>query len=321
VLLFFLHHSKISVCCPYHLSFNIVPVMIKLPAQIRIQPIRLGETAKDVTVSVVRLDEVHPEVSGNKWFKLAGYLELFQQGTYEGVVTWGGAYSNHIHATAAACRTLGIRCAGLIRGEEPKMYAPTLHDAAAWGMELRFLSRQQYRERTIPEEWKKDFGQFLPIPEGGYGVPGLKGFAALATELSSYTHILLAAGTGTTLAGLVAANTPDQMIVGVSVLKNHQSLKEEINSLLPAAQANKFQLEDRYHFGGYAKRSAELTGFMNRWYLDTGIPSDFVYTGKLFFALEDLMRRQAFPPGSRIAVIHSGGLQGNRSLPKGTLIF
>jgi 1-aminocyclopropane-1-carboxylate deaminase len=295
--------------------------MIKLPAQIRIQPIRLGETAKDVAVSVVRLDEVHPEVSGNKWFKLAGYLELFQQGNYGGVVTWGGAYSNHIHATAAACRALGIHCAGLIRGEEPRVYSPTLRDAAAWGMELRFLSRQQYSERTIPEEWKKDFEQFLQIPEGGYGAPALKGFSALASELSSFTHILLATGTGTTLAGMVAASTPGQTIVGVSVLKNHHSLKEEINRLLPAALANKFQLEDRYHFGGYAQHSAELTGFMNRWYQETDIPSDFVYTGKLFFALEDLVRRQAFPPGSRVAVIHSGGLQGNRSLPKGTLIF
>ncbi len=269
------------------------------------------------TADVLRLDEVHPVVSGNKWYKLRYYLDAARQQNKQTLLSFGGAWSNHIVATAAAAQASGLRSIGLIRGEESKQYGQALRDARDMGMQLYFLSREDYRSKALPPDI--DPSGLLIIPEGGGGPMGVAGAASILEQVDSrhYTHILTAVGTGTTLAGIARAAHPGQVTAGVMVLKGTGTLKEEAQ----AAAGKNMEWIEHYHFGGYAKKTQALIGFMNDWYRATGIPSDFVYTGKLFFAFRDLLERGYFPAGARVLLLHTSGLQGNRSLPKGTLIF
>jgi 1-aminocyclopropane-1-carboxylate deaminase len=275
------------------------------------------------TISVLRLDLVHPVISGNKWFKLRHYLARAARTGRRTVLTFGGAYSNHILATAAACREAGLSAIGIIRGERASFLNPTLSEAERLGMQLHFISRTCYREKKIPEElWEQHpRSEVMVVPEGGYGTLGLRGIAdLLSTERTgSYTHILSAVGTGTTLAGLALGAEEGQKVIGIAVMKNG-GLEASVQRLLPRRLPD-LTILHRFHQGGYARHTPELLRFMNDWYATTGIPSDFVYTGKLFFAADQLLKEGYFPPGSRLLLVHTGGLQGNRSLPKGTLIF
>jgi 1-aminocyclopropane-1-carboxylate deaminase len=277
------------------------------------------------TADVLRLDFIHPVISGNKWFKLHKYLEDAEQTGKKVLITYGGAFSNHIIATAAAAHALHLLSVGIIRGERPRHLSHTLQHAISYGMELVFISREQYKTKELPAELLEKYNShdLYLVPEGGYGIKGMEGAAAILKEgdFCSYTHIIAAVGTGTMLAGLVQGSDPDQIILGISVLKNNFSLQGEINTLLPFKKQDQFEILHDYHFGGYAKYNQELIHFMNHWYQLTSIPSDFVYTGKLFYGVHDLIQKSFFPPDSRILIIHSGGLQGNESLPKGTLIF
>ncbi|RYZ60567.1 MAG: pyridoxal-phosphate dependent enzyme [Chitinophagaceae bacterium] len=287
----------------------------------RIDPLPLP-AENGVSFSVLRLDRLHPIVSGNKWFKLKFYLAeaVASQKT---IVTFGGAYSNHIVATAAAAKEAGLLCIGIIRGEEAPHLSATLLQAKSLGMELVFVSRQLYAQKIIPMEISSRQQELYVIPEGGYGNLGMRGASEILqqNQTGSFTHLLSAVGTGTTLAGLAAAAKVNQQVIGISVLKNNYSLQAEIAQLLPEDKKNAFTLLHDYHFGGYAKRSTELLQFMNDFYEMTSVPTDFVYTGKAFFAALDLAKKNFFPTGSNVLLLHSGGLQGNRSLPKGTLIF
>lgn len=266
-------------------------------------------------VHVLRLDRVHPLISGNKWYKLRFYLEAAKtQG--KNIVTFGGAYSNHILATAAACKLEGIPCAGIIRGEAPRFCSQTLTDAAALGMELHFTTREAYRQKRLPEQFAGD--SWLVIPEGGYGIPGMRGAATIPVPTGRFDHICCAVGTGTMLAGLLQTAAAGTTVTGFSVLKNHQSSKQEIDALLPDHRP--YFLNHDFHFGGYAKYDASLIRFMNELYGQTGIPTDFVYTAKLFYGVRALLEKD-LKNSRNVLVVHSGGLQGNRSLPKGTLIF
>ncbi len=296
---------------------------------IRIENCRIDSVglphSPQIQADVLRLDLIHPVVSGNKWFKLKEYLTEAQQLNKTTLATFGGAFSNHIVATAAAAQLHGLKSMGIIRGEKPGFLSHTLQQASALGMQLFFVSREAYRKKMLPEECLQvcDSSKLYVINEGGYGQRGMRGAAAILKSFptATYSHIAAATGTGTMLAGLVAASAPHQSVVGVSVLKNNFSVEHEIKALLPEEDSRAFQLHFGYHFGGYAKHTPELFRFMNAWYAQTGIPSDFVYTGKLFFAVSDLASRSYFPQGSKILIIHSGGLQGNLSLAKGTLIF
>lgn len=272
---------------------------------------------------MLRLDQIHPLISGNKWFKLRGYLELATSLRKSTIVTFGGAYSNHLHAVAAACKLLGVRCAGVVRGERPSMLSPTLVDAAAMGMDLFFVSRKDYTEKKLPEMLLQQHPEHLLIPEGGYGPEGIAGAATMlaGVNLPMYSHIITACGTGTTLAGLVLGTTEKQRVTGISVLRNHLSLSDEVDRLLPDRRRGCFEIINGYHQGGYARHTPDLLRFMNEWYRDTGIATDFVYTGKMMFAVSDLAAHSFFAPGSHVLLIHTGGLQGNRSLPNGSLIF
>jgi 1-aminocyclopropane-1-carboxylate deaminase len=278
-----------------------------------------------IPVDVLRLDAIHPVVSGNKWFKLKEYLKEASQTNKKTVLTYGGAYSNHIVATAAAAQIAGLKSIGIIRGEEPPVLSHTLLSAADFGMKFYFISREAYKLKTVPREVYQQYAQndIYEIPEGGYGKKGMLGAKdiILQNETSSYTHFIAAVGTGTTLAGIIDAALPHQKIIGISVLKNAYSLQKEIESLLPKEKYGCFELLHDYHFGGYAKHTKELFRFMNEFYETTGIPTDFAYTAKALYAVSDLLEKSYFNSNDKLLFVHTGGLQGNFSLPKGTLIF
>lgn len=294
------------------------------PENIRVDPVHFLSKFH-TTVDVLRLDLLHPVVSGNKWFKLKEYLKEAKALNKKIMASFGGAYSNHIVATAAMAQMNGIKSIGIIRGEKPKQFSHTLQQAMNFGMELYFISREAHKEKTISAEIsaQHDANEIYFINEGGYGSKGVEGAKDILnqTETSAYTHIIAAVGTGTTIAGLIEASNGNQKLIGISVLKNNFSLQEEIEALISKDNQKRFSLIHDYHFGGYAKCTQQLLDFMNEWFRQTGIPSDFVYTGKLFFAVNDLIQKNYFPEKSRLLVVHSGGLQGNQSLPKGTLIF
>ncbi len=268
---------------------------------------------------VLRLDKISHVISGNKWFKLRYYLDEALNNQKKGILTFGGAWSNHIVATAAICREYGLKSIGIIRGEEPKQLSQTLQQAKEMEMELCFISRSDYQIKKIPESISTE--NWLVVNEGGYGETGAKGASSILDHCTkNYTHYCCAAGTGTMLAGIVNRISEEQQAIGISVMKNNTELESMTDKLVVAKKQNWRILHD-YSFGGYAKHQPALLQFMNEFYRETGIPSDFVYTGKLFYAITDLVKQNYFPAGSRLLIIHSGGLQGNRSLPAGTLLF
>jgi 1-aminocyclopropane-1-carboxylate deaminase len=291
------------------------------PADIKNIRIDHVDLKDKIRLDVMRLDLIHPIISGNKWFKLKEYLREAKVLDKKTIVTWGGAYSNHIVATALAAREQGFKSIGLVRGEAPANLSPSLQDAMAYGMELHFLNRQEYQQKHLPPAIHPNNEYYL-IDEGGYGIQGAEGAGDILKDINTdqYTHYICAVGTGTTLAG-ISKRAEHQKTIGISVFKNNLSLQKEVEDLLRPEEKSRFLLVHDYHFGGYAKTNQALFQFMNDWFIKTRIPSDMVYTGKLFYAVNDLIQKQFFPPQSKLLVIHSGGLQGNRSLPKGTLIF
>src|SRR5205814_2028411 len=227
-------------------------------------------------------------------------------------------------ATAVAGKMHNLKTTGIIRGERPGNLSHTLLQAKEYGMKLIFISREGYKNKILPSEIKDEIDASYLVNEGGYGTEGANGAKEILNycRKEDYTHIACAVGTSTMMAGLVKAGLPGQKIIGVSVLKNYKNIENDLCKLLTGEeQKRKFQIVHDYHFGGYAKYTSELINFMNQFYQDTSIPSDFVYTGKLFYAILDRVKNNSFPEGSHVLLIHSGGLQGNQSLPERTLIF
>lgn len=274
-------------------------------------------------VFVKRDDLIHPEISGNKWRKLKYNFEKFKSGKYDAVLTFGGAYSNHIAATAAAGRMFQIPVIGIIRGDEldDKSNA-TLSKAKADGMNLVFVSREIYEqryERIYHEELRREFGNVLIIEEGGANFLGAQGVAELVQEISfEPDYIYTAAGTGTTSAGLLLG-TKKSRINAVSVLKNGNFLRDDIGKMLyhsffddelVADYLKRLTLETDYHFGGYGKYTDELLNFMTSWKTKTGIALDQVYTAKMIYAFEQDILANKILPNSQVVLLHTGGLQG-----------
>jgi len=280
-----------------------------------------------VSLHVLRLDLVHPVVSGNKWFKLQKYLQQAAALQARTIITFGGAYSNHIVATAYAAAMKGFASMGIIRGEEPAFYSPSLHDARNLGMQLVFLSRSDYdtKKRNKDISWlvSGDHNYYV-IPEGGIGQEGVSGAAGilkLTGNPGDFSDIIVAAGTGTTAAGILEAALPHQRVTAISSMKNNKALQGEIEGLLQRSTYDNFRLMHDYHFGGYARYTGELLQWMNAFYHMSNIPLDFVYTGKMMYSVFDLMKQGYFKPGAKILAVHSGGLQGNRSLAEGMLDY
>jgi 1-aminocyclopropane-1-carboxylate deaminase len=292
-----------------------------------IDELHLPEFAeKKLSVDVLRLDKIHPIISGNKWFKLKYYLEDAVK-QKRSIITFGGAYSNHIIATAFAAKQLNLPSTGMIRGEEPKQFSHTLILAKKYGMKLVFISRNEYLKRNdenFISDLKTTYPNSIIIPEGGSGSEGIHGSEEIMKLIKNnyYTHILCAVGTATTFLGLANASNFDQKIIGICVLKGMNNLLDENKRSLndPEKINNCFIIYD-HHFGGYAKKNNELFDFMNSLYSRTKIKTDLVYTGKLFYATFDLVKKSFFQRDSKLLIIHSGGLQGNDSLPAGTLNF
>ncbi|MDD5462476.1 MAG: pyridoxal-phosphate dependent enzyme [Methylococcales bacterium] len=264
---------------------------------------------------VKRDDLLHPIISGNKWRKLKFILDHALYSGADTVISMGSAYSNHLHALAYAGKALGLKTIGLIRGEQPPTLTPTLSDIQSWGMELKFISRFDYR---LLRQYKgcHDLPGLKPhqywLPEGGAQTLALKGIAELVNEINvAYDIICAPCGTGATLAGIIDA-VPDRVsVLGFAALKNAGFLQADIESLLPQSRTD-WQINLDYHFGGFAKTNAELMAFIADFEFKTGIPLEPLYTGKMMYALYDLIAKQFFKPGRRIVAVHTGGLQGKR---------
>ncbi len=295
-------------------------------SNIKIQPLN-GDlfNEKEVSFSVLRLDTIHPVVSGNKLFKLNYVLETAIKELEEGIVTFGGAYSNHLVATAYACKETGLKSTGIVRGEQPLLKSHTLIACETYGMELKFISRQEYDQKeqdSFLEKIKEEYKNYHIVPEGGYHPLGAMG-AALIMNLvdNDTTHICCAVGTATTLAGLSIGIKNAQQVIGFPVLKNMQDLPQRISYLTNRPFSPALKIITEYHFGGYAKKTPALIEFMNRFYEEHQVPTDFVYTGKLMFGIMDCIKNDQFPKGSKIMAIHTGGLQGNDSLQQSSLVY
>lgn len=286
-----------------------------------LQPLQLG-TEYQVKIDVLRTDLIHPVISGNKWYKLRYYLEAALANDCSEIASFGGAYSNHIVATACACHQLQLKSVGFIRGDKMDQLSPTLQSAQSYGMKLQFINRTDYKNKSLIIENNPKNNRYW-IPEGGYGNLGAKGAATMLEKISlnEYSHLVAAIGSGTMVAGLLNASLPHQKVLGISSQKNNTSLEAEVKMLVATENQDKFMYIPDYHFGGFAKHPIELLDFMNQFWLKESVPTDIVYTGKVFFAVNDLLEKKYFKPHDRILVIHSGGLQGNLSLPENSLLF
>ena len=275
------------------------------------------------TVDCLRLDVMHPVVSGNKFFKLRFYIEAALNKEAKTLASFGGPYSNHIVALAFAAKEAGLQSIGYIRTNENEPLTSSLAEAKSYGMELVFLGRAEFQSKK--EDLLKEAAGHPTcyfIDEGGYGTIGAKGAATILTthETVQYDYILAAVGTGTMLAGCINAALPHQKVIGIPVLKNEGSIKTEIDALL--IDTNKpYTLLHQFHQGGYAKTNPSMIAYMNNLWDKEKIPTDIVYTSKLFFAVDQLIQENYFEQGASILILHSGGLQGNRSLPAGSLHF
>lgn len=286
-----------------------------------IEPVRFYPE-QPVAVDCLRLDKLHPQLSGNKWFKLLPWLQAARAGRAAAIATFGGVWSNHLLATAAAAHHLGIRAYGIVRGEP--LSTACLRDVQALGMELLFVSRSDYRAlQQLSGRLPLLPDNVFVIPEGGRGLQGIRGAAAMLDTVplpGRYTHIAVAVGTGTSLAGILSAAAPHQQVIGVSALKGDDRLSEEIRRWVPGKDGQ-FTLSFQFHFGGYARHNTALLDFMNQVYATQQIPLDFVYTGKLFYGICAMIKENYFSPDDRLLLVHSGGLPGNRSLPVGSLAY
>ncbi|MNF27676.1 1-aminocyclopropane-1-carboxylate deaminase [compost metagenome] len=266
-----------------------------------------------ISVSIKREDLIHPFVSGNKFRKLKYNLLQAKAENQETLLTFGGAYSNHIAAVAYAGKEQGFKTIGIIRGDELRdkiSENPTLLFAQNCGMQFEFVTREAYRlknEDSFIEDLKQKFGSFYLVSEGGTNELAIKGCQEILTEEdAAFDYVCCAVGTGGTISGLINSILSHQKVLGFPALKG-DFLKEEIRNFV---QNENWELITDYHFGGYGKVSPELIAFINRFYVTTQIPLDPIYTGKMVFGVIDLIERNYFPENSKILLIHTGGIQG-----------
>lgn len=268
---------------------------------------------KAVELYLKREDKIHPFVSGNKYRKLKYNLLEAKKNGIDTLLTFGGAFSNHIAAVASSGNALGFKTIGIVRGEELENKVSensTLNFAKHNGMQFKFVSRELYRNKTSESflnDLKEIYGDFYLIPEGGTNKLAVKGCEEILTvEDKTFDYICCAVGTGGTISGLINCSKPSQQVLGFPALKG-DFLKEDISKF--ATQTN-WELITDYHFGGYAKINKELVAFINQFKIENEVSLDPVYTGKMLFGIIDLINKNYFPKGSKILAIHTGGLQG-----------
>lgn len=296
--------------------------------QTLIQKIQLTE---NVFIDILRLDLIDSEISGNKWFKLKYNIQKAKQLKHQCILTFGGAHSNHIAATAKACKDANLNSIGVIRGDLSQTESPTLVRAKENGMQICLVSREDYRKKEDPtffDRLQKKFGDFYILPEGGNNKEGILGCMEILKPEWTYDYIFCACGTGATYAGLLASANANQMVVGINVLKGNNTMpKEVVKKLLEIDQTFTFNIYgnekqnesiidqhcilNTYAFSGYAKHDPPLVEFKQTFENKNGFLLDYVYTNKLFFAVNDLIQQKKINTSSNILVIHTGGLQGN----------
>lgn len=277
-----------------------------------------GIKRKEISLFIKREDLIHPEISGNKYRKLKYNLLQAQSENKKTLLTFGGAFSNHISATAFAGKLHGLKTIGVIRGNElgddlEKTLATnsTLKFAHECGMTFKFVSRADYRNKASSEfiqQLKDEAGDFYLVPEGGTNELAIKGCEEiLSEETEGFDVICVAVGTGGTMSGIINSAESHQNVLGFPALKG-DFIKDEINKYVH--QKENWKLISEYHFGGYAKTSNELITFINQFKKETNIPLDPIYTGKMMFGLVDLINKDYFEKNANILAIHTGGLQG-----------
>ena len=279
---------------------------------------------KQIELWIKRDDLIHPAISGNKWRKLKWNIEKAKDNKKSTVLTFGGAFSNHIAATAFACKQAGLKSIGVIRGEKVEPLNATLVKAQKDGMQLHFVFRAAYvlkKDDDFILGLRNQFGNFHLVPEGGANYYGVMGCMEITKELDVQPDFFAtSAGTGTTATGLLLSATQHQKVMVFSGLKGGEFLKDDIKHLINYTTYNSEDTDDilqhlnlitDYHFGGFAKITPELVEFTNAFYRQFQIPLDLIYTSKLFYGLFDMIRKNHFKPHSKIVALHTGGLQGN----------
>ncbi len=269
---------------------------------------------KEIRLFIKRIDQIHEHVSGNKWFKLKYNLLEAKRKKAVSILTFGGAYSNHIAATAYLAKEKGFSSVGVIRGEECLPLNPTLDFAVGQGMRIYYVSRSNYRLKHAVgflNKLKVKFGDFYLIPEGGTNKLAIKGAADILETNDTQDYICCAVGTGGTIAGVINSINKNQQVIGFPAIKGSVLLKNNIKSW---TESRRWELVDSYSFGGYAKLTKEIVDFINNFYETQKISLDAIYTGKMMFGIMDLVAKDYFQKGSKILAIHSGGLQGNKGM-------
>lgn len=273
--------------------------------------------SSNCTVYIKREDLIHPIVSGNKFRKLKYNILQSKAENQTKILTFGGAFSNHIAAVAYAAKKNGFESMGVIRGDELENKVnenPTLSFARNCGMQFDFVSRETYRKKSEPdfiENLKEKYGDFYLIPEGGTNELAIKGCQEILNEDdNAFDYICCSVGTGGTISGIINSTNELQKVLGFPALKSGY-LKDEICKF---AKNNRWDLISDYHFEGYGKINDELVAFINTFYKQTKIPLDSIYTGKMLYGVFDLIKKGFFPVNSKILVIHTGGIQGNQGM-------
>lgn len=285
---------------------------------------------KLISIDCLRLDKIHPFVSGNKWYKLKySILHGYQAGKTT-FLSFGGAYSNHLHALAYTGKELNIKTIGVVRGERAEPLNPTLQDCLNWGMELRWLPREQYRQvapyqnggeeqsLSARTHFLSEYPDAFVIPEGGAGDDGVLGVESLFNALHhsgslNYDFIVTPVGSGTTLAGIARANIGRARCIGFSALKGASDLERRVEvQCEDAYKVNPWEISHHYHFGGFAKVNSRLTRFISDIYNQYGLLLDPVYTGKMLYGVAEYIHQGRIPSGSKVLILHTGGLQGWR---------
>ncbi|HED35533.1 MAG TPA: 1-aminocyclopropane-1-carboxylate deaminase/D-cysteine desulfhydrase [Gammaproteobacteria bacterium] len=284
---------------------------------------------RGIELFIKRDELIHPIIQGNKWRKLKYNLLEARQQQHHTLLSFGGAYSNHLHALAKAGQLLNFKTIGIIRGEAPQPLNPCLQDMQHWGMQLEFITRKDYRQKTTTDfidNLKQQFGSFYLIPEGGNNAAGRKGCAELLDETDTgYDYICCEVGSATLFSALIQHNKkPQTQFLGFAVMKNPQ-LEQQIKNSLSQTPLNipdnahcntDWHIIHDYHFNGFAKTSPQLDTFIRHFKDEFNIQLEPVYSAKMLYGIMDLIERDYFRPGARILAIHGGGLQGLRGFPQ-----
>lgn len=270
-----------------------------------------------VKVFVKRDDLIHPEISGNKWRKLSHFIAIAQQQKRNTIITFGGAWSNHVYSLAAAGKVLGFRTIGIIRGEQAPQLSSTLAFAKENGMQLHFVSREEYRnKKLLTNVFQQQYPDAIVIPEGGAGENGTVGCQQIVHEIQSISpdYYALACGTATTLMGIAQA-APKAKVIGFSALKNGEFLLSDWQDFMKHKNIHNVEITSEFSGRGYAKSTPMLEDFIVQFYQEHQILLEPIYTGKMMMGLMELIKRDYFSPNSTIVAVHTGGLQGLNGFP------